>query len=65
LILLTSASQVDGITGLSLFSSDFKSKVLSQMGWHLPVNPALGKLKQEDHEFEVSLSYIKKKKSSI
>jgi hypothetical protein len=30
----------------------------SWVWWYMPVIPALGKLSQEDHEFEDSLSYI-------
>jgi hypothetical protein len=26
--------------------------------WHTPVTPALGRLRQEDHEFKASLGYI-------
>jgi hypothetical protein len=29
----------------------------SQTLWHLSVMPALGRLKQEDHDFEVSQCY--------
>jgi hypothetical protein len=28
------------------------------MSWHLPVIPAHGRLRQEDHKFEASLGYI-------
>jgi hypothetical protein len=30
----------------------------SHAWWCMPVIPALGKLRQENHEFKVSLSYI-------
>jgi hypothetical protein len=29
----------------------------SQVWWHIPVIPALGKLRQKDQEFEASLGY--------
>jgi hypothetical protein len=32
----------------------------SQAWWHMPVIPALGRLRQEDCEFEVYLNYIVK-----
>jgi hypothetical protein len=31
--------------------------IQSQMCWYVPVIPALGSLKQEDFEFDVSLGY--------
>jgi hypothetical protein len=31
-----------------------------QMWWHTPVITALRRLRQEDHEFEVSLGYVVK-----
>jgi hypothetical protein len=37
----------------------FPSKdILSWVGWCTPVVPALGRLKQENHEFLTSLGYI-------
>jgi hypothetical protein len=34
------------------------SAVPSQVWWYMSVIPALGRLRQEDHEFSVSLDYI-------
>jgi hypothetical protein len=31
--------------------------VKNQAWWHMPVIPALGRLRQEDHEFEAILGY--------
>jgi hypothetical protein len=31
---------------------------LSQTWWHIPVIPALERLRQDDHEFEANLGYI-------
>jgi single-stranded DNA-specific DHH superfamily exonuclease len=28
--------------------------------WHIPIIPALGRLRQENFEFEVSLSYVER-----
>jgi hypothetical protein len=35
----------------------FKMFLMSQAWWHIPVIPVLKRLRQEDHEFETSLSY--------
>jgi hypothetical protein len=36
----------------------FLKKLESQAWWHTPVIPALRRLREEEHEFEVRLGYI-------
>jgi hypothetical protein len=36
----------------------FKENCKSQVWWNMPVIPAFRRLRQEDHKFKVSLSYI-------
>jgi hypothetical protein len=37
---------------------DLKEDHRSQMWWFMPVIPALGRLRQKDWKFEVSMDYI-------
>jgi hypothetical protein len=47
-----------------LFCFSIKDNNVSKEWWHTPVIPALGRLRQENHEFEASLGYIPSSRST-